>query len=298
MLLHRSAGERAFDVFLYAGLSIAALSTVYPFIYLLVMSLNETTDALRGGLYFVPRKFTLENYAYVFQNKQLLTASFNSVMRTVIQTVLNVFLCGMMAYVLSRREFMFRKLFSLTLVVTMYVSGGLIPFYLLIKNLGLMNTFAVYIVPGLVSAFYIFVMRTYFEQLPDGLIESAYIDGANDFRIYTQIVLMVSLPVVATIALFVAVAEWNSWFDNYLYNSRNEKLAVLQYELQKMIQTVELSANDGTGADSSSDSESKSISPLTIKSTLTILVTVPILCVYPFLQKYFVKGLTLGSVKD
>jgi putative aldouronate transport system permease protein len=156
-----------------------------------------------------------------------------------------------------------------------------------------MNSFAVYIVPGIISAFYIFVMRTFFEQLPEGLVESGYIDGANDFRIYTSIILLVSLPVVATIALFVAVAEWNSWFDNYLYNSRNQKLAVLQYELQKMIQTVEISGSNDDGS-----GEARVISPMTIKATLTILVTVPILFVYPFLQKYFVKGLTLGAVKD
>src|SRR5690606_9295611 len=135
--------------------------------------------------------------------------------------------------------------------------------YLLIKDLGLMNTFAVYIVPGIVSAFYIFIMRTFFEQLPDGLVESAYIDGANDFGIYTRIILPISLPVVATVALYVAVGEWNSWFDNYLYNSRNEKLAVLQYELQKMIQTVESNVSDTGESDAV-----RVISPLTIKSTL------------------------------
>lgn len=293
MLHHRSTGERLFDIGMYALLTAAAVSTVYPFIYLLIISLNETTDALRGGLYLFPRKFTLENYAYVFENDKLARAALNSVLRTVIQTVISVFCCGMLAYVLSRRYFIFRKTFSFILVITIYVSGGLIPTYLLIKDLGLMNTFAVYIVPGIVSAFYIFIMRTFFEQLPDGLVESAYIDGANDFSIYTRIILPISLPVVATISLYVAVGEWNAWFDNYLYNSRNEKLAVLQYELQKMIQTVESSTSD-TG-----ESEAvRVISPLTIKSTLTILVTVPILLVYPFLQKYFVKGLTLGAMKD
>lgn len=289
----RSTGERLFDIGMYALLTAAAVSTVYPFIYLLIISLNETTDALKGGLYLFPRKFTLENYSYVFENDKLARAALNSVLRTVIQTVVSVFCCGMLAYVLSRKYFLFRKMFSFILVVTIYVSGGLIPTYLLIKDLGLMNTFAVYIVPGIVSAFYIFIMRTFFEQLPDGLVESAYIDGANDFSIYTRIILPISLPVVATIALYVAVGEWNAWFDNYLYNSRNEKLAVLQYELQKMIQTVESSTSD-TG-----ESEAvRVISPLTIKSTLTILVTVPILLVYPFLQKYFVKGLTLGAMKD
>ncbi|WP_309118188.1 carbohydrate ABC transporter permease [Paenibacillus sp.] len=292
MPVHQTRGERVVDIFFYAMLTIAAFSTVYPFIYLLVISLNETQDALRGGLYFLPRKFTLDNYLYVFENQRLARASFNSVARTVIQTVLSVFCCGMLAYVLSRKTFIFRKAFSLTLVITMYVSGGLIPTYLLIKNLHLLNTFAVYIVPGLISAFYIFIMRTFFEQLPDGLVESAYIDGANDFSIFARIIMPISLPVVATVALYVAVNEWNTWFDNYLYNSRNENLAVLQYELQKMIQVVEnTSETEGEGS-------SRVISPLTIKSTLTILVTVPILLVYPFLQKYFVKGLTLGAMKD
>ena len=292
MPIHQTRGERIVDIFFYALLAIAAFSTVYPFIYLLVISLNETQDALRGGLYFYPRKFTLENYLYVFENQRLARASLNSVLRTVIQTVLSVFCCGMLAYVLSRKTFIFRKAFSLTLVITMYVSGGLIPTYLLIKNLHLLNTFAVYIVPGLVSAFYIFIMRTFFEQLPDGLVESAYIDGANDFSIFARIIMPISLPVVATVALYVSVGEWNTWFDNYLYNSRNEDLAVLQYELQKMIQVVEnTSETEGEGSQ-------RIISPLTIKSTLTILVTVPILLVYPFLQKYFVKGMTLGAMKD
>lgn len=293
MLHYRTMGERIVDAFIYVLLALAAVSTVYPFIYLLIISLNETSDALKGGLYLLPRKFTLENYAYVFQNDKLARAGLNSVLRTVIHTVLSVFFCGMLAYVLSRRAFIFRKLFSFILIITMYVSGGLIPTYLLMKNLGLMNTFLVYIVPGIVSAFYVFVMRTFFEQLPDGLVESAYIDGANDFRIYTRIILWISLPVVATVALYAAVGAWNSWFDNYLYNSRNEKLAVIQYELQKMIQTVETSSSesgDGGGR--------RIISPLTIKATLTILVTVPILLVYPFLQKYFVKGMTLGAMKD
>lgn len=282
------------DLLLYIALAIVAFTTVYPFIYLLVVSLNETSDALRGGLYFYPRKFTLDNYAYVFSNPTLASATLNSVLRTVIQTVLSVFLSGMLAYTLSRREFLFRRTFSFLLVFTMYVSGGLIPTYLLIKNLELTNTFAVYIIPGLVGAFNVFVMRTFFEQLPDGLVEAGYIDGANDFWIYCRIILPISLPVIATIALFVSVSEWNTWFDNYLYNSRSSHLNVLQYELQKMVQVTENRVN----ADASAEDLSRVISPATIKATLTIIVTAPILFVYPFLQKYFVQGMTLGAMKD
>ncbi|MEF3308038.1 carbohydrate ABC transporter permease [Paenibacillus sp. GYB004] len=293
MLFRKSAGETVTDAVLYGGLALISVTTVYPFIYLLVLSLNETTDAMRGGLTFFPRVFTLENYAYVFENPVLLRASYNSVLRTVLQTVISVFLSGMLAYVLSRKEFMLRRLFSFMLVLTMYVSGGLIPTYLLIKSLGLINSFWVYIIPSLVGAFHVFIMRTYFEQLPEGLVESAYIDGANDFRIYTSIIMPISLPVFATIALFISVNEWNSWFDNYLYNSRNPDLNVLQYELQKMIQIVEQQVNQDSG-----EEIQRTISPTTIKATLTIIVTIPILLVYPFLQKYFVKGMTLGAMKD
>ncbi|WP_127584589.1 carbohydrate ABC transporter permease [Paenibacillus koleovorans] len=293
MVHRRSIGETITDAGLYVALVIVSFTTVYPFIYLLVLSLNETNDAVRGGLYFFPRVFTLENYAYVFENPSLLRASYNSVLRTVLQTVISVFLSGMLAYTLSRRDFIFRPHFSFLLVLTMYVSGGLIPTYLLIKSLGLINSFWVYIIPSLVGAFNVFVMRTFFEQLPDGLVESAYIDGANDFRIYTRIILPISLPVVATIALFISVSEWNAWFDNYLYNSRNPDLNVLQYELQKMIQVAEQQVNQETGEETQ-----RIISPATIKATLTIIVTVPILLVYPFLQRYFVQGMTLGAMKD
>lgn len=288
----KSAAERTEDIFLYVFLSVVAFTSVFPFIHLLVLSLNDSVDAQRGGLYFYPRIFTWANYEYVFTNDTLLRASFNSVARTVLQTVVSVFCTGMLAYVLSRREFVFRKSFTFLIIVTMYVSGGLIPMYLLIKSLGLMNTFAVYIVPGIMSAFNLMVMRTYFEQLPDGLVESGYMDGANDFSIFTRIILPVSLPVVACIALFVSVAEWNTWFDNFLYNSRNEKLTVLQYELQKMVNAVQ-QTNDPL-----EEAEDRMITPYTVKATLTIIVTVPILLVYPFLQKYFVQGLTLGAMKD
>jgi putative aldouronate transport system permease protein len=288
----RSFGERAVDVFLYIFLAVVAFTAVFPFIHLFVLSLNEAEDAMRGGLYFFPRKFTLYNYEFVFSHPQLLTATFNSVARTVLQTAISVFCNGMVAYALSRREFIYRRLFSFLLVLTMYVNGGLIPTYLLIKGLGLMNTFAVYIVPGILSAFYIMVMRSFFEQLPDGLVESGYMDGAGDFRIYSTLILPISLPVLACIALFVAVSEWNQWFDNFLYNNRNPKLAVLQYEMQKLLDSVTIPEDL-----ESVDPSERRMTPYVIKATLTMVVTIPIMMVYPFLQRYFVQGLTLGAMK-
>ena len=205
----------------------------------------------------------------------------------------------MVAYVLSRKEFVLRKVFSFIYVLTMYIDGGLIPNYFLIRNLGLTNNFWVYVLPGLVTAFNLIVIRTYISGLPESLIESARVDGAGEFRIFTRIVLPLCKPVLATIALFVAVANWNAWFDTFLYNSSNPNLSTLQYELMKVLQ----SANTMTGSleQALAQAATKSmntITPRSIRATMTVIVTVPIAVVYPFLQRYFVHGLTLGGLKE
>ena len=179
--------------------------------------------------------FTLKNYETVFNNPNLKQAAFISVSRTVVATILQVFLTAMLAYVLSRKEFLFKKQLSFIYVLTMYVSGGMIPTYVLIKDLHLLNNFLVYILPGLISAFNMIVVRTYMNGLPDGLVESAKIDGAGDFRIFIQIILPLCKPVLATIALFIAVGQWNSWFDSMLYCSQDSSLTTLQYELMKLL---------------------------------------------------------------
>lgn len=291
-----TAGDSIFMTLNYAFMLTLACITLYPFGHLLALSLNDSLDTLKGGVYLWPREWTLENYRVVLANDQLYSAAVMSVLRTLTGTLLGILSTSMFAYALSRREFVFRKSFNLILIITLYVNGGLIPMYLLIKNIGLINNFMVYILPLMVNGFYIIIMRSYFEQLPDGLVESAKIDGASDFQTLFRIILPVSLPVLATIVLFVAVMHWNNWFDNYLYTSRSEKLALLQYELMKILL-------DSQGQQSSAQAHVdenivKMITPQSIRATMTIIVTMPILFVYPFLQKYFVKGMMIGAMKE
>ena len=221
-------------------------------------------------------------------------AAFISVARTVIGTVLSVFLTAMLAYVLSRKEFIYKKQLSFIYVLTMYVSGGMIPTYILMKELHLLNNFWVYIIPGLISAFNMIVIRTFINGIPYSLIESAKIDGAGDFRIFIQIILPLCKPVLATVALFVAVGQWNSWFDAMLYCSADNSLTTLQYELMKLLSST---TTQGASAEVMKNAGSI-VTPTSIRAAITIVTAVPIVCLYPFLQRYFVSGLTIGGVKE
>ncbi|MCU6712188.1 carbohydrate ABC transporter permease [Paenibacillus sp. J5C_2022] len=291
----RSLGGALFQTCNITFLMLLSMVTLYPFLNLLAISLNESLDTLRGGIHIVPRAFTLTNYELIFQNPRLFTAAWLSVARTVLGTVLSVGATIMVAYTLSRREYVLRKGLNAVIVVSMYVNGGIIPYYLLIKSLGLTNSFLVYIIPTLLVAFNVMIMRSYFEQLPEGLIESAKVEGANEFQILMRVVAPVSLPVIATITLFVSVQHWNSWMDNFLFNSR-ESLTLLQYELMKILlhSTEQINATPGNV----DDALMRMTTPQSIRATMTIIVTVPILFVYPFMQKYFIKGMTLGAMKE
>jgi putative aldouronate transport system permease protein len=292
-----SWNDRLFTGFNYLFLSLLGFMTLYPFINLLAISLNDALDSLRGGIYFLPRKFSLLNYQVIFEQGSLLQATFMSIARTVVGTSLGVSVTVMIAYALSRREFILRSPLNVILVFTLFVNAGLLPTYLLFVNLDLMNNFLVYILPTpfLISAYNIIIVRSYFQQLPDGIIESAKIDGATDFQTLIRIVVPVSMPVIATITLFVAVVHWNSWFDNYLYTSGTPSLNLLQFELMKiLINSVNGVANSGNAA----NSNALNTNPDAIRAAMTIIVTLPILLVYPFLQKYFVKGIMVASMKE
>ncbi len=271
---------------------------IYPFWNTIAVSFNNSRDTLRGGITFWPRDFSLFNYETVFKNKLLIIASINSVLRTLISTVLGVFTSAMIGYVLSRPEFLWRKLVTRFFLLTMYVSAGLIPQYFLMRNLHLIGNFAVYIIPGLISAFNIIIVRAYMQTLPSSLAEAAQIDGAGHFRIFIQIILPVCKPVLATIALWCAVGAWNSWFDTFIYCFGKDNLTTLQYEMMKMI-----SASMSSGTNKSADAVygnmvvTDSVTPVSIRAAVTIVASVPILIVYPFLQKYFVNGVMIGSVK-
>lgn len=268
--------------------------TLYPVLNTLAISFNDGTDALRGGIYLIPRKFTLKNYSTVLQKDDLITGAIVTVARTVVGTLLALVSNAILAFVVSRKNFLFKKQLSLFWVITMYVNGGLIPTFLLFKGLHLTNSFWVYVIPGMVNAFNMLVIRTYMNGIPDSLEESAQLDGAGYTTIFTKIISPLCKPVYATVALFVAVGQWNSWFDAMLYNRMSDKLTTLQYELMKLLSSV---TNQGTSAEAMKNSTG-TVTPTSVRAAATILTMLPIICIYPFLQQYFVAGLTLGGVKE
>ncbi|MEW4368267.1 carbohydrate ABC transporter permease [Paenibacillus kandeliae] len=276
-----------------------AIVTLYPFMNTLAISLNAGNDTIRGGIYLWPREWTWQNYRAVFAGGTIFNAFLISVARTVIATVVSLFLTSMLAYTLSRKEYVFRKSITIIVVMTMYFNAGLIPYYFLIRDLHLLNNFLVYIIPGLVSAFNMIVIRTYIQTLPEGLIESAKIDGAGDFRTFISIILPLCQPVLATVALFIAVGQWNSWFDTFLFASSKQELSTLQFELMKLLSSS-MNSNSSAAVSNGADPNAlqSMVTPVSIRAAITIVASLPILIVYPFLQKYFVHGLQLGSVKE
>lgn len=286
-----------FSTFNVIIMLIVIVVMVYPFWNTIAVSFNDSQDTLRGGITFWPRRFSLYNYQTVFKNHLLVTATVNSVLRTVISTVLGVFVSAVIAFVLSRPEFLWRKFVTKYFVVTMYVSAGLIPTYFLIRDLRLLNNFLVYIIPGLISAFNVIVIKTYMQSLPSALTEAAAIDGAGYFRSFIQIVLPCCKPVLATVALWCAVGAWNSWFDTFIYCSSKENLTTLQYEMMKMISASMNAGTNKSGSEIYGGVKINTVTPVSIRAAVTVVASLPIIVVYPFLQKYFVQGITIGSVK-
>ncbi|WP_339308758.1 carbohydrate ABC transporter permease [Paenibacillus sp. FSL R5-0519] len=289
-------GDSIFSITNGIFMLLVMVVTLYPFLNTIAVSFNNGLDTIRGGIYLWPREWTLQNYVSVFQNPNLTQAAFISVARTVVGTVVQLFCTAMLAYVLSRKEYMFNKLVTTLFVVTMYFSGGLIPGYMLIKQVGLLNSFWVYIIPGLIGVFNMIVIRTYIQGLSEGLIESAKMDGAGDFRIFMRIILPLSKPVLATVALFIAVGQWNSWFDSMLYTAGNRNLTTLQYELMKLLSSA--TSQGGTVNVDSYKNVTNMVTPVSIRAAITVVTAMPIVLLYPFLQKYFVTGLTIGGVKE
>lgn len=284
------------DIFILILMVVITIVTVYPFLNVLAISFNDANDTVRGGLHIWPREFTLSNYKEIFSgSSNLRQGLIISILRTVIGTATGVIASAMVAFVLSKREFVFNKIITILFVLTMYISGGLIPEYMVIRELGLINHFSVYILPGLISAFNVIVIRSFIDGLPPALNESAKVDGANDFVIFFKIILPLCLPVIATVALFIAVGQWNSWFDTYLYARSNDSLTTLQYELMKVMDNAASSMADPNNPLAQS---AAGVNPESIKMAITMVATVPILLVYQFVQKYFVSGMTLGAVKS
>jgi putative aldouronate transport system permease protein len=297
---YTSHEDRIFDICNTIFLILLMVVTLYPFLNTLAISLNQASDTVRGGIHLWPRIFTWNNYTYVFKDSAIVHATMISVLRTVLGTVLTVFCSAMVAYTISRPDFVLRKFVTIAFILTMYFNGGLIPNFLLVRELGMIGTFGVYIIPGLIGVFNLIIIRSFIDGLPESILESARMDGAGDFTTFIRIVLPLCVPVLATVALFTAVYQWNSWFDVFLYNSSYPELSTLQYELQKILQNSNSSMSAKSAIDAFANSDNalaNAVTPVAVRATMTIVASVPIILVYPFLQKYFVKGMMVGGVK-
>jgi len=286
----------------YALLILLCAVMVYPMLNTLAISFNEGLDAVRGGIRIWPRVFTTHNYITVFGMHTIFDAFFISVYRVIVQVVTNLLVTSMLAFALSRQEYVFRRFITIAFVITMYINVGVIPHFILIRSLGMTNTFAVYWVPGMISAFNLIIMRTYMRSISESLIESARLDGAGDFRIYWQIVMPLCKPTLAAIALFVAVGSWNDWFATFLFNSGAQHLSTLQFELTRLLAAAMMAGQGGAGAAAAHAAQAgvgmSMVTPQVLRAAITIVAAVPILIVYPFVQRYFVHGIQLGGVKE
>lgn len=293
--IRRSVEDRLFDVVNYTLLILIALITLYPFYYILVLSFNEGNDAVRGGIYLFPRVFTLNNYKEFFSDKSWLMAVWVTTLRTVIGTAVGVAFTSIVSYALSRRNLVGRKIYMKIIIFAMYFSGGMIPYYILLKTLGLLNSFLVYIIPGALNLFFVMTGVSFFQEIPEEVVESAYLDGAGDGRIFVSIVLPISMPLLATMTLFIAVNHWNSWIDAAYY-VRDENLRTLAYKMREVInQSMTPTTTDAQTLQFAS--EHAKTTTTSLQMAAMIVSVGPILFVYPFLQRYFAKGMMLGAVK-
>lgn len=289
-------GDKLFVICNTIFMILFVVITLYPVLNTVAISFNDGIDAVRGGIHLIPRKFTLHNYGVVLRMQNMTTGALIAVLRTVIGTLLALVANALLAFIVSRKEFIFKSQLSLFWVVTMYVNGGLIPVLLLYKSLGLTNSFWVYVIPGMISAFNVLVMRTYMQGLPESLEEAAQIDGATYMTIFVKVVSPLCKPVYATVALFVAVGQWNSWFDTMLYNRMKSEYTTLQYELMKLLSSA--MQQSGSATTTNNAQAAAQVTPVTLRAAASVITMAPIIALYPFLQRYFVAGLTIGGVKE
>jgi multiple sugar transport system permease protein/putative aldouronate transport system permease protein len=277
----------------YILFGIIILACIYPVWFILISSFSGTSGV--SGI-LLPKGFSLVNYINVIKIKGVFQAFGVSVLRTLVGTFCTVITSMFLGYLFTKEKMPFRKLMYRALVATMYVSGGIIPTYLIIRSYGLLNNFWVYILPGMASAYYIILIKTFVEQLPASVEESAMLDGAGTLTIFFRIIIPMSMPIVATIAIFSGVGQWNSWFDNHIYAFQNKNLTTLQYLLYNFLKEAEILVRQM--AESSVDMDiSKLLTPRGIRMTVTMVTITPVLFIYPFMQRYFIKGIMIGAVK-
>ena len=289
-------GQVAGKIVIYGFLLFIFIITFFPFWQIFVLSVNDAGDSLRGGLLLMPRELNLSSYKAVFQNEEILSSLGVTVARTIIGVPLTVFCVAMLAYVLSKKELVHRSAITFFFVFTMYFSGGLIPTYMVIKALGLIDNFLVFIFPGLINIYWMILVRTYIEGLPAELFEAAASEGAGEFTIFLKVVLPLSMPVLATILLFSAISHWNAWYDSYIYTYKPQ-LKTLQAVLVKILNQYQTGAMVSQAQQMANEAKKMPVSSESIRMTVTMVATIPIILVYPIFQRYFVKGIMIGAVK-
>lgn len=273
-------------------LFVIMLAMLYPFYYVLILSFNKGTDSLLGGIYLWPRNVTFENYTAFLNDPQWYRAFLVTVARTVSGSVLGVLLTCLVAYGLSHRELLFSKAYFTMIIFAMYFSGGLIPYYVVLRSAGLLNSFGVYIIPSMLSTFFLLIAISFFREIPGELKESAHMDGANEFVTFYRIILPVSMPLIATMALFMGVGQWNSWLDS-AYFVQSDSLRTLAFRMMEVINK----SNAPLDAVGAANSAASGVTSYSLQLAAMVVSIAPIVCVYPFLQRFFIQGIMLGSVK-
>ncbi len=297
-VVRKSAGERAFDIFLVIAFGLFTIACIFPFYYIFINTISDNNLVATGRIHLIPQGIHLTNYINVLKLKNIGASAFISVARTVIGTMITLIAASFPAYAFTREEFWHRKLFYRFVIMTMYFSAGLIPLFLTYRAIGIYNTFLVYVLPALVTPFNLILCKTYIESISPSLEESAEIDGAGYLTRYARIILPLSKPVLATVAVFAAVGQWNNFMDTVLY-VRSSNLFTLQYVLYDYLTRanaiIEIMRTDPSAM--ANTDISTMLTPLTIQYTICIVTILPVLMVYPFFQRYFVKGIMIGAVK-
>ena len=295
-------GYAVFSIINFIFMILIILVTLLPYLNVLAKALNDGTDSLRGGITIVPRVFTLENFKVLLKDRDMYMAALITVLRVVILVVLSILVQFMTAYTLSRKNLWGMKVVNVYFLIPMFISGGLIPQYVLFSKMHLLNNFWVYVLPAVFSFYNIMLIRSYISSsISDEIIEAARIDGSGEGRILLQFIIPLSKPILATIALWTAVGAWNDWTTT-MYYITDSSLYTLQYKLMQTIKETERITELVQNAIEHGQNveqlmKSMSVTTESVQAAQIIIVTLPNICVYPFLQKYFVKGITLGSVK-
>ena len=282
--------DKIFYVFVYAFFVLFAVIILYPLFNWLAYSFNDSFDAVTGGIYLIPRKWSLRNYIAIFEGYQgVIRGLVVTTIRTVIGTVSGLAANAMLAFILSRKRFLFKSSLSLFWIFTLYASGGIIPVYILYRFLHLHASFWVYIIPTFVSVINVIVIRTYMQSIPDSFEEAAQLEGAGYIKVFWNIISPLCKPVYAATALFVAAYHWNSWFDALLYNRFDIKYSTIMFEAMKLFSEIS-PLQDACNC--------RAVTPYTVKAGIYLLASLPLIIAFPFFQKYFVTGLTVGGIKE